>query len=199
MKASLSPASDESRRARRRLFRLTLWIALLGSAFATPTARATPPSGAEVEAARGTFAEGIALEASGRWAQALERFERTATVCTSPQVSFHRGLCLEHLGRLVDALDAFLSVERDALGDTSARRVGGLAGAHIAGLRKRVPVLVLRAPVGSADAKVLLDGKPLTAGVLEMPRRSRRSSRRRRSPRTRERRAANHRARGRPR
>jgi hypothetical protein len=166
MKASLSPASDDAWRRRRR--RASIAVAALAMSLARPAA-ATPPTPAEFEAARSAFAAGLALEAKERWSEALDRFERASGVRASPQVVFHQGLCLEHLGRLVEALDAFVRVERAALGNASTRRVGVLAGAHVAGLRKRVPVIVLHAPRDAASFPLLLDGRVLPEAVIEMP------------------------------
>jgi hypothetical protein len=166
MKALSSPASDRKGQARSR--RWISFAALLVAWASVSSASADTPSAGELEAARSAFAEGLTLEGNARWRDALERFERAAAVRSSPQVSFHRGLCLERLGRLVAALDAFVRAEHDAVGDANARRVGALASRHGASLRKRMPTVVLHAPSSDAAIAVLLDGEPLRSNVFEM-------------------------------
>ncbi len=144
------------------------WAAV---SLAQPPTAAAAPSTTELEAARAAFGEGLTFEAQGRWADALDRFQRAAAVRASPQVSFHLGLCFEHVGRLVDALDAFVRVERDALGDSNVRRTGKLAERHVAALRKRLPVLLLHAPpsMDGTEPSVSLDGRALQNAMFDVP------------------------------
>ncbi|MEO7096259.1 MAG: hypothetical protein ABI175_23570, partial [Polyangiales bacterium] len=62
---------------------------------------------AELTAARELFDEGLKLEEKNQWQPALDRFRKVAAVKATPAVRFHMGLCLENLGKLVDALNEF--------------------------------------------------------------------------------------------
>lgn len=128
-------------------------------------ATADGPSPTELATARALFDEGLTLEDQGDWAGALVRFTKVAAVRATPQVRFHLGLCLENLGRLVEALNEFRRSLADAAGDTSpsAQIVLDNAGKHVSDLEARIPRLLVRAPHGSS---LQLDGKPVAPSLI---------------------------------
>ncbi|MCC6552262.1 MAG: tetratricopeptide repeat protein, partial [Polyangiaceae bacterium] len=77
------------------------WAAAAAAALALAAAGDASGDGeATTRALRLRFAEGRALEAAGRWADALARFEAIARARPTPGVRFHVALCHDRLGRL---------------------------------------------------------------------------------------------------
>jgi tetratricopeptide (TPR) repeat protein len=122
-------------------------------------------SATEIAAAKKWFSEGLALEESGQYAQALESFRRALAVKKTPQIAFHVGLCEAKTGQLVEAL---LDLERaEELAKTEKNtQVQSAAAAELATLRPRIPTLELALKAGAPPKRVLLDGQPVTAAAL---------------------------------
>jgi hypothetical protein len=111
------------------------------------------------------FADGQALEAAGRWADALERFDAVARWRSTPEIQFHRAICLERLGRLLAADHAFKSARASARqGDGSVRAE---ADAHIADLDARIPRVRVALSGVVRDVVLKLDGRPVSAEAVE--------------------------------
>ena len=125
--------------------------------------RAQSPS--EIASAKRFFTEGLALEESGQYAQALERFRRALAVKKTPQIAFHVGLCEAKTGQLVEAL---LDLERaEELAKTEKNtQVQSAAATELATLRPRVPTLELVLKAGAAPNRVLLDGQAVSSAAL---------------------------------
>lgn len=134
----------------------------------SPAASAGEPTDAELAAARELFKEGLALEKKGQWEQALGLFDKVANVKLTPQVRYHRALCHEKLGRLVEALNGFELALHEAknLGSTAAD-VTENAPPHIAALREQVGFVRLHAAGKVRTSRILLDGKPVLAALLD--------------------------------
>ncbi len=154
---------------RARLLAAVLCASMIASAL--PSLGAEGPSASELATARERFDEGLKLEDKGDWAGALVLFQKVAAVRLTPQVRFHLGLCLENLGRLVEALNEFRRAESDAAGDTtpSGQIVLTNAGRHIADLKARIPRLKLEMPAGETLSAVILDGSPVASTLLDAP------------------------------
>ncbi len=65
-------------------------------------------------AARALFQEGVDCVDAGDWACAAERFGQAARLRPSPVILSNQGVALMHVGRLVEASEAFRAVLRDA-------------------------------------------------------------------------------------
>jgi hypothetical protein len=152
--------------ARRRLrgLRLLLAIAWLapGAAWAQPP---PAPAAEELAAARQLFEEAIRAEDQGRWQEALDTFVRVRAITASPVLHYHIGVCSEHLGRLVEALNAFQMAVQLAE-ERHAPDVAKEARAEADKLRPRLARIALHVPADAADVTLLLDGRPLSAGVV---------------------------------
>jgi hypothetical protein len=150
--------------------RLTALLALVAAtALSVPALAQTND---ELTAARQVFGEGKALEGKDRWAEALEKFKKVATVKMTPQVRFHIALCEEHLGKLVSAIRGFeLAGEEAKQAGSSAAEVEKLAPERSAALRERVAKLKIEVTGKVIDSKILLDDQPLLAKDLgvDMP------------------------------
>jgi tetratricopeptide (TPR) repeat protein len=131
------------------------------------SAQQKAPSAEELKAAREMFQEAYKDEQEKRFAQALEKFQRVASVKESASVRYRIGAVLEQLGRLREARDAFralaaskpnLSTPEQEIADNAAER------AHQ--LDKKIPKIVLRLQDNSpADARVSIDGAPVPAST----------------------------------
>jgi len=131
--------------------------------FACSAAHADP-SAAELASARDMFSEARRAEDAGRWGEALLKLKAVANVKMTPQVRFHLGLCQEHTGHLVEALNSF-EVARAEASDQGVAAVVDEARDHAASVRGRVPKLLIVLPAG-AEAKVEVDGQVISSGLL---------------------------------
>jgi len=122
-------------------------------------AAAPAQSSSEIAAAKGWFSEGLALEESGQYAQALERFRRALGVKKTPQIVFHVGLCEAKTGQLVEGLSDLEQAEALAKKEKNTQ-VQSAATAELATLRPRIPTLELVLKAGVTPTRVLLDGQP---------------------------------------
>ncbi|WP_437659382.1 hypothetical protein [Sorangium sp. So ce1182] len=130
-----------------------------------PAAAPRQPSAAELASARRLFALGLAAEDQGRWAEALEAYERIRKIVVSPSLLYHLGACHEALGHVVEALNAF----ELALSGATARRELALAResrARIEKLRVRTSQIVLRLPEDAAGVHVEIDGEPINPALV---------------------------------
>jgi hypothetical protein len=125
------------------------------------------PSAAELASARDMFSEARRAEDAGRWAEALVKLKAIANVKLTPQVRFHLGLCQEHTGHLVEALNSFELARAEAT-EQGVGAVMDEARDHAASVRSRVPKLLIVLPAG-ADAKVEVDGQAISSGLLARP------------------------------
>ncbi|WP_437620016.1 hypothetical protein [Sorangium sp. So ce1151] len=130
-----------------------------------PAAAPRQPSAAELASARRLFTLGLAAEDQGRWAEALEAYERIRKIVVSPSLLYHLGACHEALGHVVEALNAF----ELALSGATARRELALAResrARIEKLRVKTSQIVLRLPEDAAGVHVEIDGEPINPALV---------------------------------
>ncbi|WP_437686814.1 hypothetical protein [Sorangium sp. So ce176] len=123
------------------------------------------PSAAELASARRLFALGLAAEDQGRWAEALETYERIRKIVVSPSLWYHLGACHEALGHVVEALNAFELAQSGA----AARREIALAResrSRIEKLRARTSQIVLRLPEDATGVRVEIDGEPIHPALV---------------------------------
>jgi tetratricopeptide (TPR) repeat protein len=138
--------------------------AAVASDTAAPAAPRTP-SAAELASARRLFALGLAAEDGGRWAEALETYERISKIVVSPSLWYHLGVCHEALGHVVEALNAF---ELAASGST-ARKELALAResrSRLEKLRVKTSQIVLQLPEDATGVRVAIDGEPIHAALV---------------------------------
>jgi hypothetical protein len=110
----------------------------------------------EVETARELFAEAEQDQAAERWADALDKLERVATIKETAGVRFHLADCQERLGMLVKALRSFERSQQLASAEGSTD-VLELVGPRVASLRVQVATLRMRVPKGEGAVTVRLD------------------------------------------
>jgi hypothetical protein len=146
------------------------WTALAATGlilFLSSSPARAEPSAAELASARDMFSEARRAEDAGRWAEALQKVKAVATVKMTPQVRFHLGLCEEHTGQLVEALNSF-EVARSEAVEQGVTSVVDEAREHAQNVRARMPKLLIALPSG-VDAKVEVDGQTISASLLARP------------------------------
>lgn len=146
---------------------------VLGIAFASPRAHGAPstptsaadaksaPTAAEKETARRLFAEGSELEKQGRFADALETYERASKIAETAGLRFHVAYCLEMNGKLAAALRAYEAADALAL-QTDKPDVRAAVAARLEPLKLRVGRVTLRLDASAKDAAITFDGAPLS-------------------------------------
>ncbi|WP_437740750.1 hypothetical protein WME73_35180 [Sorangium sp. So ce302] len=128
-------------------------------------AAAHKPSAAELASARHLFALGLAAEDGGRWAEALETYERISKIVVSPPLWYHLGVCHEALGHVVEALNAF---ELAASGATARNEIALAreSRARLEKLRVKTSQIVLQLPEDATGVRVEIDGEPIHAALV---------------------------------
>ncbi len=159
----------------KKLLRAWISAAALGSAFVSQGAAAQAPPEAPApgadEATRSSARElgeqGNALFASGDYAGAIEKFERANALVPVPTLGVRIARCLEKLGRLVEASERYLAVQRAGLPPQALpvhERALEEARVEREALLPRIPALVVT--VAPADAQALVDGVPVQPELL---------------------------------
>ncbi|WP_437597358.1 hypothetical protein [Sorangium sp. So ce590] len=123
------------------------------------------PSAAELASARHLFGLGLAAEDQGRWAEALETYERISKIVVSPALWYHLGVCHEALGHVVEALNAF----ELAMSGATARKELALASesrSRIEKLRVKTSQIVLQLPEDATGVRVAIDGEPVHPALV---------------------------------
>jgi hypothetical protein len=137
-------------------------LPVLAAAFAfltlSPSALAADDE-TELQRLRLVFADGQALEIAGRWADALARFDEVARVRKTPQVEFHQALCLERMGRLLQAERVFKSARANAV--VAAPVVVIEADSHLVDLATRIPRVHIAISGEARNLVLKLDGVEL--------------------------------------
>ncbi len=137
----------------------------LALAAASPSAHADPtPS--TIQAARDLFAKAEIDEDAGRWAEALDKLRRAASVKVTPGIRFHIALCEEKLNQLVAALADYVAADQAAHEQNNKEVIDAVAE-PLRSLRIRVPTLTIDVPAATTlnGVQVELDGKEIAAGL----------------------------------
>jgi hypothetical protein len=126
-------------------------------------------SAAELAAGRQLFVEALADEEHGRFAEALAKYKRVQLIRDTANIRYRMGSSLEHLGKIVQAIDAYtaavrLSTEGGTSGDADVVRG---AQSRLDALRPKIGHVALRLPVSPpAEADVTVDGEPVPPPAL---------------------------------
>jgi hypothetical protein len=143
----------------RSTFAVALSAALLGPLHG---GSAAAQSKAELDKARERFREGLALEAGGNCAKALELFRAVAEVKSTPQVRLHIATCEEKTGDYMKALGSYRLAQIDAQA-AKLKDVAKLAADAIATLEPKIPALTIERGEGATVASISLDQRVLGA------------------------------------
>jgi hypothetical protein len=115
------------------------------------------------------YREGIALAEAGRWAEALEKFERVVAIRSAPRALIALATAEEKSGKWLRAKRTYERTLVDAKADGETDLVLQ-ADAALRGLEPRIPRVNLSFAPSLAAAQATLDGTPLTSpmGPIEM-------------------------------
>lgn len=123
-------------------------------------------------AARRLAEEGLGLFDTGRYAEALDRFERAAAAVKAPTLTLMAARSLVKLGRLVEASERYVAtstMQLDAGASGAFHTAQTDAAKERAALLPRIPTLVIDLGAGPETATVTLDGKALSAALAGAP------------------------------
>ncbi|MDP9037217.1 MAG: hypothetical protein M3O50_20660 [Myxococcota bacterium] len=128
---------------------------------------------AERAAARELFKEGDELQRAGKFADALDKFQRAQFAYRAPTNQLRVAQCEAALGRLVEAADSYRAVAHTPLAPGSPppfQAAVDQAGTELAQLEPRVPRLVLQLqPAQVPGARLQIDGQDASAALLGQP------------------------------
>jgi tetratricopeptide (TPR) repeat protein len=147
-----------------RRFRHVLGLAFVLVA-ASMSAGAAEPTQAEINAAKGAFQAGLALEAASDYSHALAKFREVTAVKVTPHALFHIGRCLERLGKWTEAVGNYRLAVEKAEGSSEAAVRQQAEAARVA-LEPRLPRLTIDRGYGADTASISLDGVALGVGAL---------------------------------
>ena len=137
-------------------------------AYAQPKA---PPSPDQLKVARDLFQEAYKDEQDKHYAEALEKFQRVASVKESASVRYRIGSVLESLGRLRESRDAFraLAASKPNL-PPPEQEIADSAADRAHQLDKKIPRILLQLQENPpADAHVSIDGAAVPASTTPRP------------------------------
>jgi hypothetical protein len=118
------------------------------------------------ERAKKLFEEGVELEKKADYAGALAKYKEAEQITVTPGLRFHKGYCLEMLGKLAAALDEYDAADRLAR-EQNKQEVHTAILVRSDPLRPRVPQIAIRVSTPVRGADVELDGAAVAAALLE--------------------------------
>lgn len=146
------------------------WLMAVTMSAAAVVPAAPPPahaqSSAQIASAKKWFAEGLALEEKGQFAEALSRFRQAMEVKKTPQIVFHVGLCESKTGELLEARSHYEEAIALAKEEKNAQ-VESATRAELDALVPRIPTLRIAVQSGSAPERVTIDDRELELSALD--------------------------------
>lgn len=137
------------------------------------TARAQV-SDADRTAARDLYNQGWSLQQAGRYADALDRYQRSVAVFPAPTTAFRIAQCKEALGKLVEAAEDLRAITHAALpaGSPSAFVTAQRdATSELAAVEPRIPKVTINVnPPGLQGLVVTIDGATMPNALVGVPR-----------------------------
>jgi len=122
-----------------------------------------PESARALASARALFHQGVVCADARDWSCAADRFGRARALHASPAILSNEAVALDHLGRVVEASEAYRAILRDS---TASAELRATAQRGVAALAPRIGRLTLTVE-GSLDGVVLwLDDEALDASVV---------------------------------
>jgi hypothetical protein len=155
--------------------RRRLSVALVVASLLATTAAYADPTSADRETARTLMQQGRELTAKGDLKEALKRFKGADDIMHVPTTALEVARTLVALGQLVEARDFIAAIRQNAPKSSEPqpfKDARAKADALDASLDGRIPSLVVTVkgvPDGE-QATVSVDGTPIPAGVIGLPR-----------------------------
>jgi len=152
---------------------------VLALSIAVPLAIAERPARAQVSdadrnAARDLYNEGWSLQQSGRYADALERYQRSLAVFPAPTTAFRIAQCKAALGKLVEAAEEFRAIVNAPLPAGSPPAFATAksdANVELGKLEPRIPKIQINVqPAGLQGLVVQVDNVSMPTALVGVPR-----------------------------
>jgi hypothetical protein len=155
---------------RQHSWRVAIALASL-AAWASPAGAQV--SDAERAAARELFREGDELQRAGKFAEALDKFNRAQQVFSAPTNMLRIAECDAALGRLVESAEAYRAVVRTPLPPASPPAFQSAveqAKGELAQVEPRVPRLIVQVePANAPGQQLQIDGQAVPAALIGEP------------------------------
>jgi hypothetical protein len=143
---------------------------LFAAVIAAVEPRARAQSDADLAAARSLFGEALADEQRGEYAAALAKFERVRAVRDTQAVRYRVATCLEGLGRLRAAVQAYTSAAIATTSDPESTKVAQASRDAVTALEKRMAQVVVELPPGAPrDVTVAVDAEAVSRDAIGAP------------------------------
>lgn len=149
------------------------WILSIGLVTATTAQRVLAESAADKATAREVATQGIELYRAEKYPDALDRLRRAQALYDAPVHLLYIARCQDKLGQLVEAAENYRLLDHYALPSgappawVSAVEDGRK---ELQALEPRVPKLRILTEPGVRDPTLRVDGSPVSAAVLGIPR-----------------------------
>ncbi|CAN5921894.1 hypothetical protein BH11MYX4_BH11MYX4_33330 [soil metagenome] len=140
---------------------------VIGSLLSRAGAHAQTPT--DLAAGRQLFVEALADEEHGRFAEALAKYKRVLSIKDTANIRYRIGSSLEHLGKLVQAVDAYAATVKVGMasGTSADAEVARAAQARVDALAPKLAHVTIRLPSSSPPgAEVAIDGEPAAPQAL---------------------------------
>lgn len=128
---------------------------------------------AERAAARDLFKQGDELQRAGKFAEALDKFERAQQIFSAPTNMLRIAECEAALGRLVESAESYRAVVRTPLPAGSPppfQAAVDQARGELAQVAPRVPKVVVQVqPAGLSSEQLQIDGQNVPAALVGEP------------------------------
>ncbi|MBK6695525.1 MAG: hypothetical protein IPG50_25425 [Myxococcales bacterium] len=129
---------------------------------------------ADRKAARELYFQGEGLQNTGKFADALEKFQRAQSVVNAPTTLLHIAECQAALGKLVEAAETYRSVGRFNLPPNPPQAfvaAQSQAAGELAQLEPRIPELTVDVtPPNVPTLQVAIDDQPIPQALVGVPR-----------------------------
>jgi hypothetical protein len=147
------------------------WLGVLIAASLWAGVALGQPTAVDQKKGKALFEQGLALSDEGKWAEALEVFQKSDEAAPSPVVQFNIAATLRALGRYVESNQRLERLISQSQGSKTPIKPG--LRKDIDQLQREVKekIVVLRLQVDPEGAEVQVDGSPLKAsseGKIEL-------------------------------
>jgi hypothetical protein len=155
--------------------RTILLLASLAVPFVTASvARAQGSvSASDRQLARAQYTKGYESQQAGRFAEALDSFQRSFDLFNAPTTALHIAECQAALGKIVEASETYRGVAKlqlDATAPAEFQHAKDQAAAELAQIEPRIPTLTIRVTPTPPNLNVSLDGQIVKSASLGLPR-----------------------------
>ncbi len=153
---------------------LFLALATAGAVTSARPAAAQQVSDADRKAARDLFNDGATLQAAGKFAEAIDKFQKSIAVYPAPTTALRIAQCKASLNRLVEATEDYRAIINTALPPGSPpayQQAKDQAAVELAQLEPTIPrVKILVTPERVAGLQITVDGQPMNAALVGVAR-----------------------------